>query len=356
MKTSRLTWLLLSLGGLLVLALGDANRDFQVETCPPRLPVSEQLTDSLGCCCGEFCLCTTCKCAACPCRADLKDHRWTPELNIPGFQLAKTNWKVLLIADGHNRGTGGYSPQSDPSGPEFISVPTFRQSEATTYGDVMSHTPANPDIRDTRSSSAHETCHDINNWVRNKWTQKMGKRVGGFYAFDGKAMVVEEPSIQLKILEKFVPTKLRGMRWKTYVNPGNPRQPGGPLYLFDEWSAYIAGAAVSVDDFQRGKGYLKSDGTRTDDCDMSVTEFAFYGIGMAMAVEWHDPEYFHGNPQFRLVTKALLEQSNRICQAAMGTELHWPNQDNYVFTFRTDPSCEAMRDFVKQYFEGAWLP
>jgi hypothetical protein len=355
METSnrRLTWLLVSLGVLLALALGDTSRDFQVETCPPRLPESEQLmaTGSLGCRCGERCTCTNC-----PSRADLKDHRWTPELSIPGFQLAKTDWRVRLIGNGHHRGVGGYSPQNEPSGPEFISVPTFRQSESgTTYGDVMSHASVLSTGHD-RNTNAHETCHQINNYVRNKWTQKAGVRVNGFYAFNGKAMVVEEPSIQLKILEKFVPTKLRGTRWKTYVNPGNANHPGGPLYLFDEWSAYIAGAAVSVDDFQRGKGYLKSDGTRSDDCDMSVTEFAFYGLGMAMAVEWHDPEYFHSNPQFRLVTKALLEQSNRICQAAMGTELHWPNQDNYVFTFKTDPSCEAMRDFAKQYFEGVWLP
>ena len=86
---------------------------------------------------------------------------------------------------------------------------------------------------------AHETTHGINSRVR----CEVGGMVNAFYCLNGWVGIYREPNFRKSQVCAFVPANLRGLGWETYM-AGASSWDDRPLYILDEWVAYINGAIV----------------------------------------------------------------------------------------------------------------
>lgn len=137
--------------------------------------------------------------------------------------------------------------------------------------DIIQHTPFN----DTNPYNdlvtlAHETTHGINSYIRNK-LNNTGLKANGFYILNDRAIFIVEPNIRKFKVKNFVPLKLRGSRYKLYVE-GSSSWDDRPLYLWDEWVAYLNGSKVAMDLYETG---LWKYGRR--DAMAGTIEFVVYG-------------------------------------------------------------------------------
>lgn len=248
-----------------------------------------------------------------------------------------------------------YSPLPDVPEeiiPTFVSVPEFRSSEQDSiYGDVLRHSKGRP-YGDSggRDTNAHETSHGIHNYLRNMYTRQYGKKVNGFYVLQGRGVIIEEPNIRKSQVNRFVPQSLRAYRYKLYL-AGQQARDGTPLYIYDEWVAYVLGGMVNVEDVQKGR----HKGGWTDGVS-GCLEFSIYAISLCMAVKEHDLQYWESNEQFRNFTIWMLHKSQETYRMGYRMkELQWKDQDDLLRELLTSSSAAPMRDFIKEHLDGVWL-
>ena len=231
--------------------------------------------------------------------------------------------------------------------PDFINVPLVSQrvSENSKYADIMNHS-RNPEFGHDRMTNAHETTHMINSDIRNS----AGSGNNGFYVIDGKGVVVKEPNIRKRDMIKYLPPELRSYRYGTYVT-GQNEWDDQPLYIFDEWTAYINGGAVSVEDQQNGNH--QSDWT---DAVSGCLDFSIYSIALAMAIKEKDPEYFESNKQFRNFLYWNLKRARDTYDVGSKMkEFTFADQDKLLNNLVSSPAAEGMRKFINENLEGLWL-
>lgn len=194
----------------------------------------------------------------------------------------------------------------------FRNYPAVHSVESGTsaYADAVNH------CRDYKSfmvagdkpSSAHECTHGANSDIRNangaslgvtvvppwtRWTDPSdrpvhglpvllrgdaGARVNAFYCLKDRAAVLEEPAFRKRDIVEFVPQEFKQSRYSLYV-AGQQEWDDCPLYVFDEWTAYVNGGTSAV---ELGKaGELKA-GT---DWVFGPVEFVAYGLAVCMAAD-----------------------------------------------------------------------
>lgn len=127
---------------------------------------------------------------------------------------------------------------------EIVDVPPIRNSsyKKKYIKDVEDRLPVNNPYRDPAEVTwVHESVHGINNKLMNKYTSVEGK-ANGFYLLNGKAVICPEPNLTIKQVADKVPKELRGNIYQLYLVSQQRYWNDRPLYLFDEWSAYIAGS------------------------------------------------------------------------------------------------------------------
>lgn len=233
--------------------------------------------------------------------------------------------------------------------PEYIDVPKVSNRVAgdTIYADIMNHA-RNPVFGYDEDTNAHETTHMINSDIRNG--KQGGGKINGFYVQKSKGVIVAEPNMRKSAVVEFLPPSLRSYRYGTYIT-GQQAWDDTPLYIFDEWTAYVNGGMVSVELVQIGK----HKGQWTDAVS-GCLDFSIYSIATAMAVAKNDPEYFRSNTQFK---KFLVWQLKRAYDTyKVGSkmkEFTWDKQDKLLQSLRTAPEAENMRKFIKENLEGVWL-
>jgi hypothetical protein len=240
-------------------------------------------------------------------------------------------------------------PKSDNKiEPDFVKVPVFRKSESgTVYGDVLSHSQETPfGDRAGRATNVHETAHGIHAYLRNK----SGSGVNAFYGLEGRGIIIEEPKIRKSYVNKFVPQNLRSYRYALYLD-GQKEWDDSPLYICDEWNAYVLGGKCNVDDVQNGryKGAW-SDGVS------GCLDFSIYSIALSMAIQKGDPSYWENNKQFRSFMIWNLREAYKTYMLGRRMEqFKWDKQDALLKEFLTSASAELMRKFVRENFDGIWL-
>jgi hypothetical protein len=199
-----------------------------------------------------------------------------------------------------------------------------------------------------RDTNAHETTHGINADIRNSHPDST--KVNGFYVMNGKGVVIYEPKMKKSAIIPFVPKSLQGFRYPTYVT-GQRAWDDRPLYIFDEWVAYVNGASVNVQDVKIGK----HDG-KWSDAVSGPLEFSVYGVAVAMAVEKHDPEYWKTNKQFKNFVYWHLKRSYDVFMSGRNLkEFKYDKQEKYLEALRTSPDAKEMREFITKHFGGIWL-
>lgn len=236
--------------------------------------------------------------------------------------------------------------------PEFVDVPVHRQmSEKSIYADILSHSQQAP-FGDAhgRATNAHETAHGIHSEVRNAHMKQGSRRVNAFYALDGKAVVVEEPNMRKSAVNAFVPPSLRSYRYSLYLG-GQSAWDDTPLYLCDEWNAYILGGMTNVDDVKNNR----YKGGWTDGVS-GCLDFSIYTFALCMAIEKHDPEYWANNKQFRaFVIWNLKRAEQTYLEGSKMSQFKWDKQDSLYKSLLNDPAAESMRKFVEEHLEGVFV-
>jgi hypothetical protein len=225
--------------------------------------------------------------------------------------------------------------------PDFIEWPAIvnRSSENDLYADIMNHT-TNPFFNNSHNTAAHETVHGINNDIRNKLGVASGLYVGA-----NKAVVIKEhPKVHIRSLISYIPKSLHSYRFQLYIeNQGDWNEQ--PLYIFDEWVAYVMGSKVGI---ERKESFGTVDGV------YGPLEFSFFSIALAMAVEEHDPVYWKENQQFRKFLIWHLKEALKVFK--QGRQFYsFAEQEQHLKSFQTGDECKAMRVFVEKHLEGIWL-
>lgn len=236
--------------------------------------------------------------------------------------------------------------------PAFVDVPKFRdQSGDSVYADVLSHSKDSPfGSAHGRATNVHETAHGIHSYLRNKYTREMGKKVNGLYVLEGRGIILEEPNMRKSRVAEFVPQNLRSYRYNLYI-AGQRAWDDTPLYIYDEWAAYILGGMTNVDDVKNGR----YKGGWTDGVS-GCLGFSIYAIATCMAIEKHDPNYWENNEQFRNATIWLLKRAHKTyMEGRVMEEFKWEKQDKLYNEFLNSDSAAPMRTFVKEHLEGVWL-
>ena len=216
--------------------------------------------------------------------------------------------------------------------------------------DIIQHTPPN----DTNPYNdlvtlAHETTHGINSYIRNKLNNTWLK-ANGFYILNNRAIIIVEPNILKSKVKNFVPLKLRGLRYKLYVE-GSSAWDDRPLYLWDEWVAYLNGSKTAVELYET---WLWKYGRR--DAMAGTIEFVVYGIAVAMAVQAYDQNYFVSNLQFKEFLKWLLQESMHVFIKGKDIDVfNFEYQQTYYNDFINNPSCESIREFLRDTFGVQWV-
>lgn len=213
--------------------------------------------------------------------------------------------------------------------------------------DIENHLPAKygTTYRDSdKITHGHETSHGIHSDVRN-YHNKSGKRANGLYALNDKGVIIVEPNIRKSAAAAHIPASLRGSRYSLYIT-GQVEWDDTPLYIWDEWNAYVNGGAVGTDLVKRGMWkYGWRDGVN------GQLEFAVYAVAVAMAVQKGDPSYFTGNEQFREFLAWNLRRTMEIYrEGAVMKDFAWKDQDAYLERLKTSADAEAWRAFVKSFF------
>lgn len=250
--------------------------------------------------------------------------------------------------------SSGMFPGDPGVGLVFIDYAATRQRSnrpGEVLNDVLTHLPpnyGNTYYDDDPITHAHETSHGIHSDIRNNHNNT-GVRANGFYVLEGRAVLVAEPNIRKSQAAPFIPQSLRGSRFDLYVT-GSQAWDDTPLYLWDEWNAYINGGAAGVDLVNNGhwdRGWR--DGVA------GQLEFTVYAIAVAMAVRAHDPAYFDSNTQFKELLAWNTRRAMEIYRAGKDLEpFRWERQETYHQQMREAADAEEWRAFCREVFGPQW--
>lgn len=215
--------------------------------------------------------------------------------------------------------------------------------------DVVNHeAPGDQNHYDDLITLAHETCHGTHAYIRNK-LNTTGQKANGFYLLENRIAVVIEPHIRKSQMVRYVPTSLRGDRFKLYIQ-GQVEWDDTPLYVFDEWNAYVNGGAAGVDLVNHG--LWKS---AWQDGVAGIIEFVVYSLATGMAVRDLDPDYFSRYTQFTEFLAWNIARSMKIFkEGAKMKEFSWDKQDKYYQNFIQSDDAKAMREFATATFGASW--
>ncbi len=217
--------------------------------------------------------------------------------------------------------------------------------------DIVRHLPASYGSTYYDSDHVtygHETSHGIHAHIRN-YLNDTGARANGFYVPGGRACLVREPMMRKSDVAAYIPSNLRWSRYSTYIS-GASAWDDTPLYVWDEWNAYVNGAEVGI---ERATTGLWTSGWRgTVD---GVIEFVVYGVAVAMAAEAREPGYFTREPNFLRFLAFELERSMTLFrQGQTISVMQWADQDAYYERLRTSTEAAAMRDWIRARFGAEW--
>lgn len=230
--------------------------------------------------------------------------------------------------------------------PNFINWPivSMHINEDTFLADVVNHYSSRlsyPDIM----TIAHETTHEINADIRNK--NGDGLKIVGFYLGNNNACIFPQPNFTKDKIAQFVPNALQGLSFNEYVM-GMTEWNDSPLYIYDEWRAYINGGTAAVDYVERG---LYKDGWTN--AVSNPLEFSVYACAILLAIKQYDPNYLNNTPNYlRYTNYSLMNSYDVYMRGSVMEQFKWNKQDTYLAALRADP---IISNVLATYFNSVWL-
>ena len=231
--------------------------------------------------------------------------------------------------------------------PEFIRIPLIRtvNDENRIYNDVIGHSPDAPfGNNDGKSTNVHETVHGINSYYRNK---QHGK-VNALYCLNGNLAIIEEPNVTIDQVSRQIPVSLREYRYQLYLVEQKHDWNNRPLYLFDEWSAYIAGSSYNINN--------QEDNQKWTDGVSGPLEFSIYSIYLAITIKKHDPYYYNNNQQFKKFLIYNLKLSQEIYKKGCNLpQFKWEKQEKLLENLKHNEDAKEIRKFIIEELDGIFL-
>jgi hypothetical protein len=217
-----------------------------------------------------------------------------------------------------------------------------RNMSGSALRDIVRHLPndqvdyyCDPDL----VTCAHEVSHGIHAYLRN-YENPNSEPSNAFYLLHDRACFVVEPGIWKHEVVPYVPSALREFRFSTYVS-GQSAWDDTPLYLWDEWNAYVNGGEAAISLYDEG---LWNEGWRDQS---GVIEFVAYGLAVGLAVEELDPSYFASDAQFTAMlayfTRRSLDLHRRFADI---DDFQFSTSDELYQTLRTSSAAAPLREFL----------
>jgi hypothetical protein len=232
----------------------------------------------------------------------------------------------------------------------LVDIPQQRDLvDDTVHSDVMAFSVEKPfTSAHGRPTQVHETAHGIHATYRNEFKRKLGKKVNAFYMLKGKIAVVDEPDFLICNVQKHVPVSLRGYRYKLYFVDQLRDWDDTPLYVLDEWTAYICGGESAVSDFQtRG---IKDEFDSVSGC----LEFSIYAVSTYLTAKERVPDYVASHPQFRSVLRHNLRRAEDAYEA--GRSLFYSSKSESLHdNLQHCDDAEPVRKCLRDEFGGCFL-
>jgi len=259
---------------------------------------------------------------------------------------------------GYGAGAGSASGGSGAGVPvpqvQWLDWPDQQSRSNSNWGsaltDIANHLPAQYGTTYDDSdlvTFGHETSHGIHAHLRN-YENTTGQQANAFYVLNGKAAVVMEPNIYKHEIQPFVPSSLRDFRYDTYIS-GASAWDDTPLYVWDEWNAYVNGAEVGVGRVDEG---LWNEGWRDQSGNL---EFVVYAMCLAHAVSQLDPTYFSTYAQFGQFLMWNTERAMALFERHQNmNEFQSDSVASYYQTFKTSADAHELRQFIRATFGEAW--
>jgi hypothetical protein len=227
--------------------------------------------------------------------------------------------------------------------PDFINWPvvTVHINDTTFYADVINHYAEVLNYPDVMTK-VHETTHMVNANIRNANSGNVG-----FYIGNNNACVFPQPNFSKDKIAQFVPSALQGLSFNEYV-VGMTEWNDSPLYLYDEWKAYLNGGRAVVELVEKNAYH---DGWTN--AVSNPLEFSVYACATYLAIIKYDPNYLHRVPNFlRYTCYSLMDAYDVYNRGSVMDQFKWDKQDQYLATLRAD---KIITNVLETYFNGVWL-
>jgi hypothetical protein len=164
--------------------------------------------------------------------------------------------------------------------------------------------------------------------------------------------MIPQPKIRITNVAEVVPQSMRLSLFQLYLVDQTKSWNTDPLYLYDEWNAYVNGAMTGVELGKRGKAAALPPGHNSTNSMLSCLEFNVYAIHLCMTAKDLDKTYD---------AKQLLEFTAWNSRRGMniykeGYKLEFFNWDKheYLTFLQTHDDAQKMRDFVIETWGATW--
>lgn len=221
-----------------------------------------------------------------------------------------------------------------------------------TLTDIMQRRPARETgVWPDEEGTAHELTHSIGFELRLVAT-RTDPRATGFYVLGGRAAILREPNFRKAQVAALVPPSVRRYRYDLYL-AGQAGWDDRPLYVWDEWNAYVNGATVAVERYQTG---LEPHTTfAVQDVVLAVLEFTIYAAYNILAATHYDPSYLTREPQSREFFAFNAERAMSIFQRGRRLPpFAYPDTEAYESAFRSAPEVEPLRATLRSLYGSDW--
>ena len=218
------------------------------------------------------------------------------------------------------------------------------------YQDIMSHTK--PDYFDEPATSAHETLHGLHSDMR----QKTAAKDGFVYYGNGKGLYIVEPKDTLADVKNYVGPSFQQLA-KTNYDMYLVKQLQywkNAIYLFDEWTCYIATARTAIEAQMAGKWTAQFAASHTDPIEGLVT-MMYFNSAAILSIKKADPEYVKTNKQYKAAYAMTMEESAYLVNHARNTP-YWAKSRAYgkLENLQTAADAAPVRAAIKELMGDAW--
>lgn len=189
----------------------------------------------------------------------------------------------------------------------------------------------------------HETTHGIHSHL-NMTYRKSNEY--GLYVGNNKAIMLPQPHVRISDIAEYVPNSMRKSRYQLYLVNQTESWNAEPIYLFDEWVAYVNGSEVGVELSLKGEKRNKS-----DYC-LSNLEFTIYAFYVCIATQELDPKY--DTTQLFAFTAWNAERAMKLYhQGYEFDHFNWDNHE-YLKHLQNSPDAAKLRSWVIKTYGKKW--